>query len=134
MKPKVMEELKKILDEIRDADDVAEVEKVIAEIKGKISLEPAKGFWEDKSPCWEMCHCPEAIRDDCPAYTHQALACWAIEGTYCKLTDYGTRGDDISICRVCRVYKRWGAGEPIELKLLGKGINSAIAVGAKAAT
>jgi hypothetical protein len=34
-------------------------------------------------------------------------------------------GNDTSICEVCRVYKKYGSGKRIELKLLGKGINAA---------
>jgi hypothetical protein len=32
---------------------------------------------------------------------------------------------------VCRVYKRWGHGEPIEIKLFGRGINTSLASLAK---
>lgn len=81
-------------------------------------------FWQGKTPCWQMCHCPEVIRSECPAPKYPAFPCWEIEGTYLKLTDDGTSGRDISICRVCRVYKRWGENKPIELKLFGKGIDS----------
>ena len=65
------------------------------------------GFWEGKRPCWEMCQCPEMIRGDCPAPKHQSLPCWEIEGTYCKLEEYGTRGDDLSICK-CAGFARGG--------------------------
>jgi hypothetical protein len=80
-------------------------------------------FWANRQPCWEKCHCPEDIRTECPATTYRFLPCWQIEGTYCKLDDSSTRGDDISICQVCRVYKKYGNGEPIEIKLMGKGMN-----------
>jgi hypothetical protein len=65
------------------------------------------GFWEGKRPCWEMCQRPEMIRGDCPAPKHQSLPCWEIEGTYCKLEEYGTRGDDLSICK-CAGFARGG--------------------------
>lgn len=81
-------------------------------------------FWQDKTPCWEMCHCPENIRDSCPAPKHTGLPCWEIEGTYLKLSDNGERGDDTSICRVCRVYRRYGEGKPICVRLVGKGIDA----------
>ena len=84
----------------------------------------ASDFWQGKTPCWQMCHCPEVIKRDCPAPQYPSLPCWEIEGTYCKLTANGTSGRDISICRLCRVYKRWGGDKPIELKLFGKGIDS----------
>ena len=86
--------------------------------------EDTSDFWQGKTPCWEMCHCPQAIKSDCPAPKYPSLPCWEIEGTYCKLTANGTSGRDISICRRCRVYKRWGQNKPIELKIFGKGIDS----------
>jgi hypothetical protein len=86
-----------------------------------------KVYWTDKNPCWEACHCPSMIKDECPATRYQFLACWEIEGTYCKLNDYGATGKDTSICEVCRVYKKYGSGEPIQLKLFGRGINTKIA-------
>jgi hypothetical protein len=83
-------------------------------------------FWADKQPCWEKCHCPEMIKSECPSTVYQFLPCWEIEGTYCKLDDHGATGKDTSICEVCRVYKKYGNGEPITLKLMGKGINTDI--------
>ena len=84
--------------------------------------EPALGFWEEKTPCWEMLRCPEEIRNECPAFRYRSLQCWEIEGTYSKLYDYGAKGDSLDICRGCRVCRRWGHGEPIQIKLRGKGI------------
>ena len=81
------------------------------------------GFWADKQPCWEKCHCPEMIRQECPASRYQFLPCCEIEGTYCKLNDFGAKGNDTSICQVCRVYKKYGKEKPIELKILGRGLN-----------
>lgn len=83
-------------------------------------------FWSDRQPCWEKCHCPELIKSECPAIKYQFLPCWEIEGTYCKLDDHGATGKDTSICEVCRVYKKYGNGEPIRMRLLGKGMNSDI--------
>jgi hypothetical protein len=74
--------------------------------------------------CWEMCHCPEMIKRDCPATKYITTPCWEIEGTYCKLNDFGATGDDTSICYVCRVYKKYGNDNPIKLKLFGRGINN----------
>ncbi len=76
--------------------------------------------------CWDVCHCPEMIKRDCPAVKYTFLPCWEIEGTYCKLNDYGATGDDTSICEVCRVYKKYGNGQPIKIKLKGKGINTKV--------
>lgn len=96
----------------------------IEDVRGIGEREGAPDFWQGKTPCWEMCHCSEVIKSECPATKYPSLPCWEIEGTYCKLTADGTSGKDISICRRCRVYKRWGENKPIELKLSGKGIDS----------
>ena len=103
MKSKVIEQLEELIKQVKAVEDIVEIERIIAEAKGKISLESTEGFWESKGPCWEMCQCPETIRSECPAYKYQSLPCWEIEGTYCKLDDYGARGDDTSICQICRV-------------------------------
>ena len=119
------EQVEELLRGITTVEEIAEVERAINEAKGKVLVEPALGFWEGKTPCWEMFRCPEAMKSECPAFKYRTLPCWQIEGTYCKLLDYGQRGDGTDICQVCRVYKRWGHGEPIELKLYGKGFNAA---------
>ena len=81
-------------------------------------------FWQGKTPCWEMCHCPDSIKSQCPAPRNLSLPCWEIEGTYLKLSDDGSSGDDISICRVCKVYKRYSQGNSIKIKLRGRGLDS----------
>ncbi len=126
MKTKMIEQLGEILRGITTFEDIAEIERAISEVKGSILAEPTLGFWEGKTPCWEMLRCPEAIRNECPAFKHRGVPCWQIEGTYSKLLDDGQRGHNTDICRVCRVYKRWGRGEPIEIKLLGKGFNHVV--------
>jgi len=95
-----------------------------AGVGAEIGQEKAAEFWAGKTPCWEICQCPQMIQEECPAPKYTSLPCWEIEGTYCKLDDYGTTGRDISICQLCRVYKRYGGGKPIELKLFGKGIDT----------
>ena len=35
-------------------------------------------------------------------------------------------GRDTTICQVCRVYKKYGAGKPIQIRLTGAGIDTAI--------
>ncbi len=82
----------------------------------------AEDFWRGKTPCWEMCRCPESIHAACPAYRHRQYPCWEIEGTYCKWDEWGTLGRDTSVCLICEVYLRWGEGKLIELKLRGQGI------------
>jgi DNA-directed RNA polymerase subunit RPC12/RpoP len=122
--PKQIEE---ILSRITTLDEVSEIERVIREVKGKVVIEPERqGFWHDKTPCWQMLRCPEAIRNECPAFKHQDTPCWQIEGTYSKLHEYGARGDCTKICENCRVYKRYGNAEPIEIKLRGRGLNQAL--------
>lgn len=88
--------------------------------------ETVTDFWAGKTPCWEMCHCPPDIMDECPAPKYTFLPCWEMEGTYCKLDDYGATGLDTSICGMCRVYKKWGSGKPIQIRLFGKGIKTTL--------
>ena len=123
MKTKVAEQMEEILRGVSTVEEIAEMEKAIEEAKGKITIEPALGFWAGKTPCWEMFPCPEEVRNECPAFKYRSTPCWEVQGTYCKLDDYGATGLDTSICEVCRVYKKWGQGEPIEIKLRGKGLN-----------
>jgi len=92
----------------------------------EVSEERGFNFWTDKTPCWELCHCTNMVKGECPAFKYQFLPCWEIEGTYCKLDDYGADGRDTSICEVCRIYKKYGGGKPIRLKLLGRGINTSL--------
>jgi len=126
MKTKLVEQIEEVLKGTRTIEDIAEIEKLILEAKGKIMPEPAAGFWENKTPCWQMCRCPDIIKNECPAPKYPDMPCWAVEGTYCKLDDYGAKGDDVTICEVCRVYKKWGNGEPIQMRVKGKGINASL--------
>jgi hypothetical protein len=128
VKTKVVEQVEELLRGVATVEEIAEVERAINEVKGKVLAEPALGFWEGKTPCWEMFRCPEAVKNECPAFKYRTLPCWQIEGTYCKLRDYGQRGDATDICQVCRVYKRWGHGEPVEIKLRGRGFNTGVVV------
>jgi len=126
MKRKVIKQVEEIVKDVTTVEEIAEIERVIGEVKGKILPEPALGFWEGKTPCWEMFRCPEEMKNECPSFTYRSLPCWQIEGTYCKLYDYGAKGDGTDICQVCRVYKRWGHGEPIDIKLFGKGFDATL--------
>ena len=123
MKTRELDQARKLLERYIAVTENGDVEKIIAEAKGHVSLWEDVGFWEGKTPCWEMFRCPELVRDECPAYVDRSAPCWEIEGTYCKLYDYGKKGDATDVCQCCRVYKRWGAGKPIELKVFGKGLN-----------
>lgn len=125
MKVKVVEQLQEMLKGVTTVEDFDEMKRLIDEAKGKFLREPTLGFWEAKVPCWEMSHCPKAIRNECPAFKYRTLPCWQIEGTYRKVFDYEQGGDGTAVCRLCSVYKRWGHGEPIEIKLLVKEFNPA---------
>lgn len=133
MKSKVVEQVEEILKGVTAVEDITEIERIIAEAKGKILHEPSTSLWEGKRPCWEMCQCPEMIRSECPAPKYQSFPCWEIEGTYCKLDDYGASGRDTSICQVCRVYKRWGENKPIKIRHFGKGIDTSFRLAEKLA-
>ena len=85
-----------------------------------------QGFWADKVACWEKSRCPEMIKAECPAVKYQFLPCWEIEGTYCKLDDRGATGRDTSVCETCQMYKKYGNGEPIRIRLFGKGIDTSL--------
>lgn len=125
-KAKIVEHMEKLLKEDITIEDIAEIERVINEAKGKILLAPALGFWEGKSPCWEMFRCPESVKSECPAFKYRTVPCWQIEGTYCKLLEKGVKGDATDICINCRVYKRWGHGERVKIRLRGKGMDAAV--------
>ncbi|MDY6917639.1 MAG: hypothetical protein SVP26_06790 [Chloroflexota bacterium] len=122
---KVLQQLEQVLASVTTAEELDDAERLIADAKGKVLAEPGMGFWEGKTPCWEMFRCPEAVRKECPAFKYRTRPCWEIEGTYCKLYDYGAKGDGTEICEHCRVYKRFGQDQPIQIKLFGKGFNPA---------
>jgi hypothetical protein len=85
-------------------------------------------FWTGKTPCWEMCYCPPAIRDECPAFNDRLIPCWETEGTFCKLkkeADGAVTGTDTTICETCRVHRIYGDVKPVELKFSGKGFGIA---------
>ena len=90
--------------------------------------ESGADFWAGKTPCWQICNCPPAIRDDCPASKYTSVPCWEIEGTFTKLRKNGdvVISTDTGICETCRVYKKYGGDKLIELKLFGKGIDTSI--------
>lgn len=121
---RMLEEVAKILKGITTAEEIAQIEAIIGEVKGKILLEPTSGFWEGKTPCWQMFRCPDDLKKECPAFKDRSLPCWEIEGTYSKLYDYGIKGNSSDICQHCRVYKKWGQNKPIEIKLYGRGFDS----------
>jgi hypothetical protein len=127
MERRIVEQVEAILKGEVTPGELAEIEKIIEEAKGRLPEEKGLGIWEGKSPCWEMTNCPQSLRNECPAYKNTETPCWEIEGTYCKLDDYGATGRDTSICQVCRVYKRYGVNAPIKITLCGQGFSPALA-------
>lgn len=101
--------------------------KVVTATKAdKVAEAETRNFWTGKVPCWEKSHCPDMIKGECPAAKFQFLPCWEIEGTYCKLDDKGATGRDTTICETCQVYRKYGNGEPIRIKLFGHGIDAGL--------
>jgi hypothetical protein len=88
----------------------------------------AGSFWSGKVPCWQMCFCPPVIKEECPSPRYESFACWEIEGTWCKLSPDAVSGSNTALCETCIVYRKYGEGRPIDIKLKGKGIG----VGGKA--
>jgi hypothetical protein len=127
MERRIVEQVEEILKGSVSADELKEIEKIIDEAKGKLPAQREPGFWEGKATCWEMTNCPSSLRNECPAYKNTATPCWEIEGTYCKLDDFGATGRDTSICQVCRVYQRYGEHAPINITLVGQGFSPTMA-------
>ena len=124
MDKSMRDQIEQVFANIRTKDDMTEIDKAIQDAKGKINLEEHEDFWKGKTPCWEMFRCPEELKQECPAYNNRSFPCWKVEGTYCKLFDYGAKGDGTDICQHCRIYKRYGQNEPIEIKLRGKRLHT----------
>jgi len=127
MERKVVEQVEEILKGAVTAEELAEIEKIIQEAKGRVPPDTDLGFWEGKTACWDMCNCPQSLKTECPAFKNRETPCWEIEGTYCKLDDYGATGRDTSICQVCRVYMRHGNSAPINITLVGQGFSPTLA-------
>lgn len=123
MKNEIIEQVEELVKGAVTAEEFAEIEKVITEAKGKVLLDVDLGFWKGKTPCWDMCKCPSSIRQECPSFKKRDLPCWEIEGTYSKVDDYVVTCHGKSICHACCVYKRFGNGKPIKIKLFAQGLN-----------
>jgi len=124
MKAGIMHQVEEILKGTTTERELAEISRLIEAAKGKLRLKDDDGgFWEGKTACWEMIACPPELKRLCPAPSFPSIPCWEMEGTYTKLSEDGMKGDDTQICESCRVYKRWGGGEPVRIKFFNKGIN-----------
>ena len=67
------------------------------------------GYWIGKTPCWEIIHCPDSIRNYCPVYLNPDIPGWRVGGAYCPLFDSREiYGDFKEVCRHCRVYQEMG--------------------------
>ena len=133
MKPEVMKQVQELLRDARTEEELAEISAVLEEAKGKVRVAGQDmGFWTGKSACWEMFRCPPEVRSECAAPKNPTTPCWQIEGTYCKLFEYGMKGDGTQICESCRVYKKYGQGVPIQIRLFGQGFNPAAEATAEA--
>ena len=124
MDKNIKDQVEQIVAHIQTQEDITEIEKAIQDAKGKVLFREKEDYWTDKTPCWEMFHCPDELKAECPAYKDPTLPCWEVEGTYCKLFEYGAKGDGTDICKHCRAYKKYGDDVPIKIKLRGKGLHT----------
>lgn len=125
MKPDILQQVRQLLSEAETEQEIDLIGAAIEEAKGKVRpTEEGRGFWAGKTACWEMFSCPPEVRKECPATQHTALPCWEMEGTYCKLSDYGQSGAATQICESCRVYRKYGYPEPIQIRLFGQGMGT----------
>ena len=98
-------------------DKEREVAQFLRNEKARITKEHRRNFWFGKTSCWEMTHCPDSIKNVCPAPKYPSLPCWQIEGTYCKLDERNESGEDTSVCKLCQVYEQYGGRRPLQIKL-----------------
>ena len=61
---------------------------------------------KNNEPCWVVKKCPEAVRQNCPAWELQAgQLCWFINGTICQGNIQLGWNEKMEICRKCKVFK-----------------------------
>lgn len=61
---------------------------------------------KNNEPCWVIKKCPEAVRENCPAWELQAgQLCWFINGTICQGNIQIGWNEKMEICRKCKVFK-----------------------------
>jgi len=58
------------------------------------------------SPCWTAKGCPDALRENCPAWEfHTGDLCWFINGTICEGFAHENWREKMKNCRKCKVLK-----------------------------
>jgi hypothetical protein len=58
------------------------------------------------APCWVIQHCPDALRQECPAWELQiGHLCWFINGTICRGEAQVSWPEKMKICRECKVFR-----------------------------
>jgi len=75
----IVEQVEELIKGAVTAEDLAEIEKVIQEAKGKVQVSTDMGFWDGKSTCWEMCNCPSTIHEQCPSFKKPGTSMLEIE-------------------------------------------------------
>ena len=61
---------------------------------------------KNNDPCWVVKKCPEAVRQNCPAWELQVgQLCWFINGTICQGNIQIGWNEKMEICRKCKVFK-----------------------------
>lgn len=57
--------------------------------------------------CWELRHCPEEKRRQCPAWEFDSgQFCWFISGTLCDSAACDSWEEKMALCRNCTVVKK----------------------------
>lgn len=63
-------------------------------------------LYKNNEPCWVIKKCPEAVRENCPAWELQAgQLCWFINGEICQGNVQKSWNEKMQICRKCKVFK-----------------------------
>ena len=58
------------------------------------------------APCWVIQSCPDALRQECPAWELQiGHLCWFINGTICRGEAQDSWPEKMKICRGCKVFR-----------------------------
>ncbi len=58
------------------------------------------------APCWVIQNCPDALRQECPAWELQiGHLCWFINGTICHGQAQANWPEKMKICRRCNVFR-----------------------------